>query len=300
MLALIVVRDGQLPVGADETISECGGRALLIGSGTTAATATLQHVAREISTMEVGDFRPATWAEVLSEHLDEEPIVVLPASPDGRDLAPRLAARLQRPLHAMAMSVSATRIDLIRRRGTELHSVDPAPAFVATLQPGVRGVDHVDTSPTVRNIATAITAHNDATIEQLQPPDAATIDLSEAERIVAGGAGLDDPRRFVQLVELGAMLQASVGATRVITDRGWVSHERQIGTTGVIVSPHLYIAFGISGAVQHTTGLGQPEHIISINTDPYCPLMQLADLAVVADANAVLDELLARIGSADG
>ena len=300
MLAVIVVRDGQLPVGADETISECGGRTLLIGSGTTAATATLQHVASEIFTMEVGDFQPATWAAALAEHLDNEPIVVLPASPDGRDLAPRLAAQLQRPLHAMAMSISPVKVDLIRHHGTELHSFNPPTAFVATLQPGVRGVDHIDATPIVRTIATAVTAHNDATVEQLLPPDAATIDLSEADRIVSGGAGLDDARRLVQLAELGANLRASVGATRVITDRGWVCHERQIGTTGVIVSPKVYIAFGISGAVQHTTGLGRPEHIISINTDPHCPMMQLADLAVVADANAVLDELLAAIGPSDG
>lgn len=300
MLAVIVVRDGQLPVGAGETVSECGGRAFLIGSGTTAATADLQHVAREITTMEAGDFQPATWAEALSEQLGDEPIVVLPASPDGRDLAPRLAAQLQRPLHAMAMSISPARIELIRRHGNELHSLDPPAAFVATLQPGVRGVDHVATPPAVRNVSVQLTAHNDATIEQLLPPDAATIDLSEAERIVSGGAGLDDARRFIQLAELGARMQASVGATRVITDRGWVGHERQIGTTGVIVSPKVYIAFGISGAVQHTTGLGRPEHIISVNTDPHCPMMQLADLAVVADANAVLDELLARIGMPDG
>ena len=300
MLAVIVVRDGQLPVGADETISECGGRAFLVGSGTAAATATLQGVASEITTIEAGDFRPAAWADALSEHLGDEPIVVLPASPDGRDLAPRLAAQLQRPLHAMAMSISPARIDLIRRHGTELHSFDPPAAFVATLQPGVRGVDHVDTAPTVRDISVALTAQNDAKVEQLLPPDAATIDLSEADRIVSGGAGLDDPRRFVQLAELGARIQASVGATRVITDRSWVGHERQIGTTGVIVSPQLYIAFGISGAVQHTTGLGWPEHIVSINTDPHCPMMQLADLAVVADANAVLDELLDRIGLPDG
>lgn len=300
MLAVIVVRDGQLPVGADETTSECAGRALLIGSGTAAATTTLQHVAREITTMEVGDFRPATWATALSEHLADEPIVVLPASPDGRDLAPRLAAQLHRPLHAMAMSVSPTRIDLIRRRGSELQSFDPPASFVATLQPGVRGVDHIGMSPTIRAIVAAMADRHDATVEQVLPPDAATIDLSEAERIVSGGAGLDDPRRFVQLAELGATMQASVGATRVITDRGWVGHERQIGTTGVIVSPKLYIAFGISGAVQHTTGLGRPEHIISVNTDPHCPMMQLADLAVVADANAVLDELLALIGRPGG
>ena len=90
-----------------------------------------------------------------------------------------------------------------------------------------------------------------------------------------------------------------MGATRVITDRGWVGHERQIGTTGVVVDPRLYIAFGISGAVQHTSGLGTPDHIISVNTDPHCPMMQLADLAVVADANAVLDELRAADSAAE-
>ncbi len=95
-------------------------------------------------------------------------------------------------------------------------------------------------------------------------------------------------------------VRASVGATRVITDRSWVGHERQIGTTGVIVDPQLYIAFGISGAVQHTAGLGRPDHIISVNTDPYCPMMQLADVAVVADANAVLDELLQQIDRSNG
>ena len=85
-------------------------------------------------------------------------------------------------------------------------------------------MDHIDATPIVRNIATTVTAHNDATVEQLLPPDAATIDLSEADRIVSGGAGLDDARRFVQLAELGATLRASVGATRVITDRGWVAY----------------------------------------------------------------------------
>ena len=86
-----------------------------------------------------------------------------------------------------------------------------------------------------------------------------------------------------------------MGATRVITDRGWIGHERQIGTTGVVVDPQLYIAFGISGAVQHTSGLGQPEHIISVNLDPHCPMMQLADLAIVSDANDVLAQLLIKL-----
>jgi electron transfer flavoprotein alpha subunit len=300
MLAVIVVRDGQLPAGADETISECRGRALLMGTGTTAAAAAVGHVARDVTIIEAGAFRPAAWAEALDEHLVDEQTIVMPASPDGRDFAPRLAAQLRRPLYAMAMSVSPTRIDLIRRGSTELHSIEPASAFVATLQPGIRGVDRLEAETIVRSVAAAIIERADATIEQLLAPDAATIELTESDRIVAGGAGLDTPQRFDQLAALGAALNASVGATRVITDRGWIAHERQIGTTGVVVDPRLYIAFGISGAVQHTTGLGRPEHIISINTDPYCPMMQLADLAVVADANAVLDQLLALIGEPRG
>ena len=300
MLAVIVVREGVLPVGADESISECDGRALLVGSGTQSATADIEHVASEITTMELGDFRPAAWAAALAARLDAEQIVVMPASPDGRDLAPRLAAELQRPLFAMAMAVSATRIDLVRRAGTELRSFEPPTAFVATLQPGVRGADHVAGPATVNHVAAQLAELNDATTEAVLPPDAATIDLSEADRIVAGGAGLDDARRFDQLAALGAALRASVGATRVITDRGWIGHERQIGTTGLMVDPQLYMAFGISGAVQHTSGLGQPAHIISINTDPHCPMMQLADLAVVADANAVLDELLELVARDDG
>ena len=300
MLAVIVVRDGVLPAGADETISECGGRALLAGSGTTEAAANLNHVAHEVTTVEIGGFHPGAWADARAAALADEQIVVMPASPDGRDLAPRLAAVLQRPLYAVAMVVSASRIDLIRRGGSELHSIEPPPAFVATLQPGVRGVDQLDTAATVSSRMVTLVDSNDPTIEQLLPPDLATIDLSEAQRIVAGGAGLDDQRRFGQLATLGSSLGASVGATRVVTDRGWVGHERQIGTTGVVVDPRLYVAFGVSGAVQHTAGLGQPEHIISVNTDPNCPMMQLADLAVVADANAVLDELVDMIGTSGG
>jgi electron transfer flavoprotein alpha subunit len=141
-----------------------------------------------------------------------------------------------------------------------------------------------------------VAAPSGVTLLEILAPDAATMDLSEAPRIVGGGAGLRTPEAFESLSHLATALDASMGATRVISDRGWVGHERQIGTTGVIVTPVLYLAFGISGAVQHTSGLGTPEHIVSVNTDAHCPMMQLADLAVTADANATLDSLLALLG----
>ena len=133
------------------------------------------------------------------------------------------------------------------------------------------------------------------------PPDPATADLAEAPRILAAGAGLlcgaGDPAALVALLgKVAAALGASVGATRVVTDAGWVSYERQIGTTGVVVDPELYVALGISGAAQHVGGLGRPRHVASVNTDPSCPMTALAELGIVADAPAVLAALAERLG----
>jgi electron transfer flavoprotein alpha subunit len=185
-------------------------------------------------------------------------------------------------------------VTVSRHFGVELHTFEFRAPLVVTFQPGVRGVAPAPDEPrTVRRVdAPAITAEQtDASVVAVHPPDLSTIDLAEAPRILGGGAGLDGAERLAQLDRLARRLGASVGATRVVTDRGWLGHERQIGTTGVVVDPELYVAFGISGAVQHTSGLGDPHHVISVNTDPHCPMMQLADLAVVSDANAVLDEL---------
>jgi len=303
MIAVAVVRAGQLPLGAAEAVAECAGRVVLVGSGTTEALGELTGVATEAVVAEWGEFAPGAWAEALAPVLAAEPIVVLPGSPDGRDLAPRLAAALHRPLLAGAIAVTRHRVDLARSGGSEIQRVTPAAAVVATLVPGVRGAE-VD--PGLAPVAPRTLEHpaavqrRDARVADVLPPDPTSIDLSEANRIIGGGAGLDAESRIDQLTRIGAALGASMGATRVVTDRGWVSHGRQIGTTGVVVDPRLYLSFGVSGAVQHTSGLGAPDHIISVNTDAHCPMMQLADLALVTDANATLDELERLLGTSPG
>ncbi len=252
---------------------------------------------------ETASFAPGAWAEQLGPFLAEADPIVVPASADGRALAPRLAHALGRRLLAGAVRVTADGADVARLGGLVIETVRAGGPFVATLQPGVRGVepDAAADAPPVMHLRIATTPMApDVEVVEVLAPDAATMDLAEARAIVAGGAGLDGPDRFAQLAAIAARLGASVGATRVVTDRGWVGHERQIGTTGVVVDPRLYVAFGISGAVQHTSGLGRPDHVVSVNTDPHCPMMQLADLAVVADANAVLDALAARLGAAGG
>jgi electron transfer flavoprotein alpha subunit len=122
------------------------------------------------------------------------------------------------------------------------------------------------------------------------------MDLSEAPRIVGGGAGLGNAENTEVLARVAAALGCSIGGTRVITDWGWLPFERQIGTTGVSVHPELYLAFGVSGAVQHVAGLGSPQHIVAVNTDASCPMMALADVAIVADGPAVVQRLAIRLG----
>jgi electron transfer flavoprotein alpha subunit len=242
---------------------------------------------------EWGNFAPSAWAQALVAHLGREQRIVLPASPDGRDFAAHLSHHLQRPLYAGALRIGAITIELVRWSGQAVETLVAAQEFVATLQVGVRSIEEVQSEVVVTALqAPESFAGNDAEVVDVLPPDAASIDLSEAPRIVCGGAGIQTSSSFHTLFDIAKALSASVGATRVITDRSWVEHQRQIGTTGVVVNPQLYIALGVSGAVQHTSGLGQPEHIVSINTDPHCPMMQLADLGIVSDANEVLPALL--------
>ena len=293
MLAVVFARDGVVPSGGDEVVAECGGRVLVCGTGVVEAAASLG--ATDIRTVETGMFAPGALARQIAPLVDDE-VVLLPGSPDGRDLAPRLAHELRRQLLAGAIRVTRNQVFVARGGGREIHEVTIEAPFVATMVPGVRGVegDAVTSSPGAAIPVGAATGVDVAVVEVLGP-DVTTMDLAEAPRILGGGAGLDASARFEQLTRVATALGASVGATRVITDRGWLPHARQIGTTGCVIDPDLYLAFGISGAVQHTAGLGQPQHIVSVNTDPHCPMMQLADLAIVCDANAALDALEKRL-----
>ncbi|MDA2967046.1 MAG: mycofactocin-associated electron transfer flavoprotein alpha subunit [Actinomycetota bacterium] len=292
MIAVVPVRDGVAPAGADEAICEASGQAIIIGSGTPTAAETLRSFSTHLWLVET-DIHAANVVAALENINRSHDSLILPATPDGRDLAPHLAHALGRSLYAGSISISDNKVSVSRNGGLSVVDFTPHLAFVATLQIGIRGTENISSHPTITPINIALISRPTSSVTSIAvlPPDASTMDLSEAPRIIGGGAGLESGDRFIQLQNVATALDASMGVTRVITDRGWADHERQIGTTGVIVDPDLYIAFGISGAVQHTSGLGQPEHIMSVNTDAHCPMMQMADLAIVADANAVLEEL---------
>ncbi len=310
-LALIPVRAGEMSAAGLETASAIGGTPLLVGQTLGPAAAALAGIVEGVTLAESPTLQPGRLARSLSPHVGGFDHIVLPGTPDGRDLGARLAAQLGWAYVGTALEVGH-RVALVPRHGGELmarrHLDGP---FVATLQRGIVAVV-TGSSETVTTSSIDLEVDGggdlvDAIPLSIEGPDAETMDLAEAPRIIGGGAGMmhgdDIAAAFSTLVRAGAAVGASMGATRVVTDAGWVPHARQIGTTGVVVDPDLYMAFGISGAVQHTAGLGRPRHVVSVNTDPHCPMMAMADLAVVSDANetlAILERLLSGSPSGGG
>ncbi len=299
LLAIVVVRNGIVPAGGEEAVAEANGRAVFVGSDTEEAAKNLSS-AHTIFTMEM----PGSGLVEIADGIAAiDPVrtatgLILPASPDGRDLAPLLSHRLRRPLYASATEVRERRVTCVRTAGRVGRELIPVGPFVATLVPGVRGLTRpsAPTATTITALPSSAPRTQDGservvTSIAVLPPDPTTMDLTEARFIVGGGLGLGSKDRFDQLARVGRHLGASLGGTRVASDAGWIPFERQIGTTGVAVTPSIYLAFGISGATQHTSGLGDPDHVISVNTDPSCPMMTMAELAIVSDAAGVLDAL---------
>ncbi len=306
LCALIVCRGGELPAGAAEAFELANFCGVVTGTGAWQAAGLLPGPGR-VHVIESAEPLQRLAAIVVSQ-LSAATIVVLPASPDGRDLAPMVGALMNRPVITGITKLKrrehpevSWEVTAVRSDGMLDHLHDVEVNAVVTLIPGLAGVVEsrgpvaITISGTVHTQLPAKESSHSVVSVEVLAADPTTMDLTEASCIVAGGQGLGGKTHFDQLGRIGGLVGGSLGGTRVASDAGWIPFERQIGTTGVAVNPKVYIAFGISGATQHTSGLGAPDHIISVNTDPSCPMMTMSDVAIVSDAKAVLASLESKL-----
>jgi electron transfer flavoprotein alpha subunit len=260
---------------------------------------------------ELSVYRTLPYARVAIDLVKEyEPyIFLLGATPIGRDLAPRIASACRAGLTADCTALTIG--DLQYRRTSYkdlLYQIRPAfggnimativnPEMhpqMATVREGVMALGKP--KPSRNGEVVPIEPHFQDTdfalevIERtLEPP---AVDLKKASIIVAGGAGLGSKENFTLLYELAEALGGVVAGSRAAVDAGYISEELQVGQTGVTVRPRLYIAVGISGAVQHRAGMDQSNKVIAINNDPHAPIFEIADYKIVGDLNEVVPELI--------
>jgi electron transfer flavoprotein alpha subunit len=228
-------------------------------------------------------------------------IVVFPHTYQARDFVPALAARIDRPLLTDVTGVTGTggQLAFVRPmyQGRLAATVVPegAAPHLVTVQAGAFPADAAKGEALARVSRLAVGIDGSVIRQQPEPPFRDTrqaVDLSKADRIVAIGRGIREERHVELARELARALHAELGASRPVCDSGWLPMDRQIGSSGQTVAPKLYVALGISGAIQHLVGMKASDVVVAINKDPDAPIFEVADYGVVADLFDVVPEII--------
>jgi electron transfer flavoprotein alpha subunit len=231
--------------------------------------------------------------------------VFLPASQMGKDIAPRIAIRLNAGLASDCIALMIEDGDVRATRpvyaGKALIDVRVKTAVkVFTLRPNVFTAVPSSGSAHIDRVSVSLGPDDFGSVVQETKVASGRPDVTEADIIVSGGRGLKGAEHFHLIEELADVLGAGVGASRAVVDAGWRPHDEQVGQTGKTVSPTMYIACGISGAVQHLAGMSSSKFIVAINKDKDAPIFQLADYGIVGDVFEILPELTVHLKKALG
>lgn len=313
ILAYIEVRDGKVKKSSLEVLSEAKRRsdelgleafAVLVGHGQESLAPEVgRYGAKMVITLDsplLSSYSPSGYARAMTELCKElsPEAIFFAATSMGRDLAPRLAAELGVSLASDCIQIAVVDGSLEVKRpiyaGKALASFRfKSSPIIATLRPNVFPLDPPGDG--------GVTEKKEALIPEDQIPDlvsevlkeeGAELDITEADIIVSGGRGLKGPENFDLLRDLTEILpHSAVGASRSAVDAGWIDHQHQVGQTGKTVSPNLYMAFGISGAIQHLAGMSSSKVIVAVNKDAEAPIFKVADFGIVADLFQIIPPL---------
>jgi electron transfer flavoprotein alpha subunit len=232
-------------------------------------------------------------------------VVFLPASQMGKDLAPRVAVKLNAGLASDCIALRVENGGIVATRpvyaGKAMLDVRVNSAVkVFTLRPNVFPATLTEGTTEVQKATVAFTTEDFGAVVTHVEVAVGRPDVTEADIVVSGGRGMKGPEHFVLIESLAEAFGAGVGASRAVVDAGWRPHDEQVGQTGKTVSPSLYVACGISGAVQHLAGMSSSKYIVAINKDKDAPIFQVADYGIAGDLFEILPEFTAQLKQAIG
>jgi len=257
-----------------------------------------QYGAQEVVSLSgnLSQFDSSIWASALASLADSATHIVISNTPNGKAIAPRVAVKTDAGIVSNVIELPelgdqlAVKKSVFSGKGFGHYNYNSDKQIIA-IQPNAIGIERFDTAASVSTSSFDSSSINAVTVKSVNT-EVEGIPLPEAELVVSGGRGLKGPENWTMIEELASLLGAATACSRPVADTHWRPHHEHVGQTGVAIRPNLYIAIGISGAIQHLAGVNQSKVIVVVNKDAEAPFFKAADYGIVGDAFDVVPKLI--------